>query len=277
MFIFIGDLFVLVFSLTTSSSWIQVKQLCEEIKELKKSKSNEKHSSVLLLGNKLDQVTENRNKKTTVQHRCVDPIDAQNFASGFKSCFYSEISCKTLWGITNAFQSFLESSVLPVEILPSKHRRLSFDTSFERPKTRAGYKVRLVNGQIAHQSQIVNNEAGSDTELNKPNQYNNNINNSSNNNANSPIEHSNNSFKKSFKKMAFRRQLGEACGKVLVNSRRPSIRSEMKLYEIKSDKKSMCRQYSLRNRRDIKSDDQYKNTRLRDFCFRFMRIFQKTK
>ncbi len=256
-------------------SWTQVKQLCKEIKELKKSKGNEKHSSVLLLGNKLDLVTENRIKKTILQHRCVDPIDAQNFAAGFKACSYSEISCKTLWGITSAFQSFFESSVLPVEVLPSKHRRLSFEASFDRPRNKTGYKGRLRNGQISNQTQAVNNESSSDTDLTYQN-TNTYIKNTVSNNTNG-FNRPNNSFKKSFKKMAFRRQLGEACGKTIVNSRRPSIRAEMKLYEMKSDKKSSSGQYRMSIRGEKKEESKCEKSLIQNFCFPFLRIFQKSK
>lgn len=262
--IFKGDLFVLVFSLTDMRSYIQVKQLCEEIRELKKAK-NEKQctSNILIFGNKLDQVIENRVKnKGPLQQRCVDSIDAQSFAATFKSCYYSEISCKTLWGITGGFMNLLENSSLPMEILPTKHRRLSLEEMSSNKRRARTSKTRV--GRVQIDSQSVNSSGDENT---KP-KYSSKIG-----------ADGNNSFKKSFKKMGFRRQLEEARGKVLLNSRRPSIRSEMKLLEIKSDKKSGNVQFSLQTRL-TKSQKKIQNSKESNlsssFFSRIVRCFKKS-
>jgi hypothetical protein len=208
-YLFLGDIFILVFSLTDINSYVQIKTLCDEIKELKKTKNLDKNiSNILILGNKLDQVMDARNKKTTLQQRCVDPIDAQNFALTFKSCYYAEISCKTEWGISTAFHEFLEKCQMPIEIMPSKHRRLSYDENLDQqPQITRGY-FKAFKSKQAH-----NDTKSGD------NSYN--------------FQRSSN-LRRSIKKLTFQRQFGEAYGQILLNTRRPSIRSDMKLLEQKT-------------------------------------------
>lgn len=212
---------MLVFSLTDINSYIQVKTLCEEIKELKKTKNLDKKvlsTNILILGNKLDQVMDARNKKVQLQTRCIDPIDAQNFALTYKSCFYSEISCKTDWGVSTAFHDFFEKCHFPIELLPTKHRRLDFDENFDqKPFFTRGY---FSKSRVNHVSRDVTNKTDGEAKSKRPL-------------SRHGVENS--SLRKSFKKLTFQKQFNESYGKVLVNFRRPSIRSEMKLCELKAD------------------------------------------
>ena len=170
-----------------------------------------------------------------------------------------------MWGLTNAFHNFLDKSNLPLEILPTKHRRLSFERSFNfrHEKTRdkkSMHKLRLpqVNELGNNHSSIT--DVPSIAEIKTSNK----------------LEIDDN--REGFKKMAFRRQLSEACGKILTNSRRPSIRSEMKLLEMKSDKKTKTGQYSFKNRmaKKISNPDQYKKNKFQLFISGVIKLFQKS-
>lgn len=235
---------MLVFSLTDVNSYIQVKTLCEEIKDLKKTKNPDKKAlttNILILGNKLDQVMDARNKKVPLQTRCIDPIDAQNFALTYKSCYYSEVSCKTDWGTSTAFHDFFEKCQLPIELLPTKHRRLDFDENFDqKPHFTRGYfgKTRINNSN----RDVANKPNGSPRGKRPLSRH--------------GLENS--SFRKSFKKLAFHKQFNESYGKVLVNFRRPSIRSEMKLCEMKSDS-SKKGQYTLKRNSHEGTKDKINN------------------
>ncbi len=108
-----GDLFILVFSLDDIDSYIQMKQLLKIIFELKRSKT----IPILIIGNKLDCLIEKK-----IISRCFDQNEMQQFLSSYKSCVYSEVSCKNLIGIDLAFQKLFDISNLPKEMSPSKHK-----------------------------------------------------------------------------------------------------------------------------------------------------------
>jgi small GTP-binding protein len=108
-----GDLFILVFSVDDIDSYIQMKQLLRLIFELKRSKK----IPILIIGNKLDCLIDKK-----IPGRCVDISEMHHFFSVYKSCIYSEISCRTGTGIDSAFQKFFDMSNLPKEISPSKHK-----------------------------------------------------------------------------------------------------------------------------------------------------------
>jgi dexamethasone-induced Ras-related protein 1 len=92
-----GDIFVLVFSIDDVDSYVQVKQLCELIKDLKKTKQDKNNSvsaSILILGNKLDYLLENK-----ITNRPFEPVELQQFALSNKASYYYEVSCKNLHGL----------------------------------------------------------------------------------------------------------------------------------------------------------------------------------
>lgn len=169
-----------------------------------------------------------------------------------------------MWGLTNAFHNFLDKSNLPLEILPSKHRRLSFERSFNFRHEKVRDKKATFKVRLPQVSEVENNSSvayvPSIAEIKSGNR----------------LEKEDN--RDGFKKMAFRRQLGEACGKILMNSRRPSIRSEMKLLEMKSDKKTKTGQYSFKNRmaKKISNPGQNKKNKFQLFISSIVKIFQKS-
>lgn len=237
---FQGDLFVIVFSIDDIDSYLQVKQLCELIIELKKTKQDSKHHNtnvpILIIGNKLDYLLENK-----ILQRCVDLSEMQQFASSLKSSIFCEISCKNLMGLDNAFEKLFTQANLPVEMIPSKHRRISLNLDLSKPQN--GRCLQPLNGLADSAFTAFTNISGNPVK-----------NNSLRFQKDSPTNHSNHlstveregSFKlqakKSFRKMTFRRQLTEACGAVWINARRPSIKSELKLLQVKSNRNFIYRQ-----------------------------------
>lgn len=290
--IMIGDLFVLVFSLDDIDSYFQVKQLCELIIKLKKNKQDSKNSNnnlnipILILGNKLDYLLENK-----IAARCVDLNETQQFASQFK-CLYSEISCKNKIGLDSAFERFFTQATLPVEMIPSKHRRVSLNLDLTKPQftkqsiqhqcsSPGGPNSSSANaGAEGRGSFKLGGKGSSFKRQNRSAQNNNNLtiaNTSGNSNSFSnlsatpsfgnsrePSAHNGEtastitfasntlnveregsfkmSAKKSFRKMTFRRQLTEAYGTVWLNARRPSIRAELKLLQVKTNGKDFFNQ-----------------------------------
>ena len=253
-------------------SYVQVKQLCEEIKELKKIKHHDSRrlsSSILILGNKVDLLDNNKKK------RCVEYAEVQQFCAAFKSCcMYADISCKTLCGLSMAFEAVLIKANLPIEMIPAKHRRLSLNPDAASRS--------CINNHLPHSNES-NSRSGDSVSLKDSYAF------SKENKQGSLKE-----VRRSFKKMTFRRQqLSEACGTILINSRRPSIRSEMKLLESKSDKsKSKISHYNFKTRITansapntngheinhnsiLNSDDFCNKSRLQSFFFNFRRIFHK--
>ena len=99
-----GDIFILVFSLDDLKSFFQIKQILKMIFELKRSKI----LPILIIANKLDVLVDKK-----IQHRCVDLDEIQSLLQVYKSCVYSEISCKNLLGLELAFQKMLAISNLP--------------------------------------------------------------------------------------------------------------------------------------------------------------------
>jgi small GTP-binding protein len=95
--IMLGDLFIVVFSIDDIDSYTQMKKICEQIIEIKKLKQNSKvNSPILVVGNKLDLLYDNR-----IKSRCFNSVDFEKFLSTFKSTFYHETSCKNSIGTEN--------------------------------------------------------------------------------------------------------------------------------------------------------------------------------
>jgi small GTP-binding protein len=214
-----GDIFVLVFSIDDVDSYVQVKQLCELIRELKKTKQDGKNSMnvpVLVLANKLDNMLENRQLT-----RGFDTTELQQqIVVTNKSCVFYEVSCKSLIGLDSAFEIFFNQANLPVEMTPARHRRVSLNLDLTKPQfvkhsanepqaTAVGARG-TINRQV---SGTGSGASGGDNLLG--------------------VERRG-SQKKSFRKMTFRKQLNEACGAVWLNARRPSIRAELKLLQLKN-------------------------------------------
>ena len=214
-----GDLFVLVFSIDDIDSYLQVKQLAEQIIELKKTKQsgNSLNIPILILGNKIDYLIDNK-----VSHRCVDLADAQQYATSFKSCYFCEVSCKGLIGLEFAFEKLFNLASLPIEMVPSRHRRVSLNLDLTKPQF--GKQALCATDSVSSE------DKGSTIQNSK---------NVSPKTGDSFLGEREGSFKqtakRSFRKMTFRPKLVEACGTVWLNARRPSIRAELKLLQIKTN------------------------------------------
>jgi small GTP-binding protein len=214
-----GDIFVLVFSIDDVDSYVQVKQLCELIKELKKSKQDAKSSMnvpVLVLANKLDYLTDKR-----AARRGYDSAELQQqILAANKSCVFYEVSCKHLIGLDLAFEALFNQASLPVEMTPARHRRVSLNLDLTRPQFVRYSEPTVTSPKVGNKT----NDAGSHS----PNPG---------GGGGGPallgVEPHGKS-KRSFRKMTFRRQLSEACGAVWLNARRPSIRAELKLLQLKN-------------------------------------------
>ncbi|CAF0979821.1 unnamed protein product [Brachionus calyciflorus] len=261
-----GDLFVLVFSIDDIDSYLQVKQLTELIVELKKSKQDQRNSTVpiLILANKLDYLLESR-----ITQRCVDSSDTQQFVSSFKSCLYSEISCKTSFGLDNGFEKLFNLANLPIEMIPSKHRRVSLNLDLTKPQF-----SRQLCTQQSSDPFVINNQTHDIKKNHKiTNDSNSFVTGNGNSSSNSIQVDREGSFKstakKSFRKMTFRKHLTEACGTVWLNARRPSIRAELKLLQVKSNGKFTFNQSGLA-RNNVKKQliRKYKQPR----CFKNIRL-----
>lgn len=242
-------MFVLVFGIDDIDSYFQIKQLCELIVELKKTKQDQRCSNVpiLILGNKIDYLLENK-----LSSRCIDLIETQQFVSTFKSCMYSEISCKNLMGLDSAFEKWFSFANLPGEMIPSKHRRVSLNLDLTKPQ---------FSRYLANQNSdpiIANHNFTSKNGQRIPNEATSYVtgNGISSTSSGYPMGERDGSFKqtakKSFRKMTFRKQLTEACGTVWLNARRPSIRAELNLLKIKSNGKFTMKKTGLGHDTSIK-------------------------
>lgn len=121
----------MVFSLDNVESYTQVKSLLQLIVELKKPSSkpeNGRHStSVLVVGNKLDLLMENK-----IASRCVELGDIQQMVAstaGPKTAVYTEISALNAMGIETAFERLFSLASLPLEMLPQRHRTVDLNLS----------------------------------------------------------------------------------------------------------------------------------------------------
>ena len=233
-------MFVLVFSIEDIDSYVQIKQLCEQIRELKKNKhesrNNNSNVPILIVCNKLDLLLDNK-----INNRCVNLTDAQQFASSLKSCIYSEVSCKNRIGMDSAFEKLFIQANLPIEMLPSKHRRVSLNLDLTKPQfTKQSFQPQMSNPSEGNGSSSPNGVMNEKLKyLNKDENLTLAGKKESNFTKNSLCVESEGSFKvsakKSFRKMTFRRPLTEACGAVWLNARRPSIRAELKLLQLKTN------------------------------------------
>jgi hypothetical protein len=163
-----------------------------------------------------------------VSAKCVEPAEVQEHIQSFKSCIYAEVSCKKLIGLDQAFENLFTSANLPVEMVPSKHRRVSLNLDLTKPQFSKHCEINesTSNSSAYLNVRPVNREGG--TVRFKEN---------SSNSLKINCEREGSlraSAKKSFRKMTFRRHISEACGTVWLNARRPSIRAELKLLKIKS-------------------------------------------
>lgn len=257
-----------MYSIDDIDSYLQVKQLCELIMELKKSKQDHHRNShnipILILGNKLDYLLDNK-----ITSRCVDTNETQQFTSSLKSCIYSEISCKNLIGLDSSFEKLFTQANLPVEMIPSKHRRVSLNLDLTKPQFTRQNIIQAANQQLAN-SQIDKEKEtgctttyctkGSNKVYNDSSSYVNGNGVSSTSNSLMNVDREGSfkmTAKKSFRKMTFRRQLTEACGAVWLNARRPSIRAELKLLQVKSNGNFSYHQGGLnrKNKQPIRTRD----------------------
>lgn len=219
-----GDLFILPFSLDDIDSYNQVKHLCQEIREIKKTKHDKYNYPILILGNKLDWISDG------IKNRCVDTNYIEQFASTVKSCIYGEVSCKTSKGLEDTFTRIFTLTSIPIEMLPSKHRRvyLKFDIS----KPTHNLNSNEIGEEIRETSRFSRFKPLNETSLESTGFSSNNF-------------EREGSFKshamKNIKRMTFRRTLNDARGVTQFNARRPSIQTELNLLQIKSKSKNQNR------------------------------------
>lgn len=204
-----GDVFVLPFSLDDIDSFNQVKNLCQEIRELKKV-NRKTNFPILILGNKLDTI---KDSKT----RCVDAATIELLLSSMKSCIYAETSCRTTRGLDEAFQKVFTMASMPIEMLPAKHRRILLN--FEQSKSS---HLPVPVGEIRTNRLMAFKESHG-------NNTNNNI------SLEPPSEGSQKSASK--KRLTFRRNLMDARGVAHFNVRRPSIQTELNNLQKKTNVK----------------------------------------
>jgi hypothetical protein len=241
---FKGDLFVLVFNLDDIDSYMQMKKLCEQIMEIKKQKNHAKiYIPILIIGNKLDYILDNK-----IKNRCYNSADFEKFLTTIKTACYNETSCKNNIGLDRAFEKYFFQSNLPIEMIPSKHRKVSLNLDLTKPLFPKNSK----NDEENCNNNSDNNNNNSQRSIRSKNtsfkrkkdsagiqSENNSINSTSNVSANDQTLQPKSSFKnyarKSLRKMTFRRHLSEACGAVWLNARRPSIRAELNLLKIKTN------------------------------------------
>ena len=202
-----GDIFILPFSLDDIDSYNQVKNLCQEIHEIKKVNRKKNNFPILILGNKLDILKESRT-------RCVDLATVELFASTMKHCIYADISCRTQRGIEDAFQKLFTSYSMPIELLPTKHRRIYLNPEQTKSSHLAFETVRPV-GETRSNRKMAFKEA--------------------HNNRFETREGSIKKMTKNIKRMTFRRTLNDARGVAYFNVRRPSIQTELKNLQKKSN------------------------------------------
>ena len=220
---------MLVFDINDVDSYVQVRQLCDMVRELKKTKIDSKNSNsvpILILGNKLDILLESKMNK----NRSPDSVEMQQITSSNKSCVFYEVSCKSLIGLDVAFEDFFHQANLPVEMIPSKHRRVSLNLDLTKPQfvghssqqtvSSTKQKINEANSCLASTAggacsgvSFGGKESAADVERQGSGKS---------------------SAKRSFRKMTFRKHLTEAYGAVWLNARRPSIRAELKLLQLKN-------------------------------------------
>jgi len=195
----------------------------KRIKPESRSNSNRSNVPILILGNKLDLVLDHK-----VSSKCVELAEVQEHIQPFKSCIYAEVSCKKLIGLDQAFEKLFTLANLPVEMVPSRHRRVSLNLDLTKPQFS---KHSETNESTSNASTYLNvnpvSREGGTVRFKE---------NSSNSLRINPEREGSlkASAKKSFRKMTFRRHISEACGTVWLNARRPSIRAELKLLKIKT-------------------------------------------
>ena len=200
--IMIGDIFIVVFSLDDIDSFVKMKNTCEQIVEIKKLKHHTKiNVPILIIGNKLDLLYENR-----IKSRCFNSVDFDKFISTLKNIYYHETSCKFTIGLEKAFEDIFYQSFLPIEMVPSKHRRISFNLDLTKP---------LFDNDFDLNKMPTINSIDDISPRSSFKQY----------------------ARKSIRKMTFKKNSSEPCGTVWLNARRPSIRAELNLLQIKQSLK----------------------------------------
>ncbi len=203
-----GDVFILPFSLDDIDSYNQVKNLCQEIREIKKVNRKKRNFPILILGNKLDTLKENRT-------RCVDVATVELFAAAMKYCIYADVSCRSQRGIEDAFQKLFTTFSIPIELLPTKHRRIYLNPEQTKTSHLSSHDTMRPVGETRSNRLMAFKEAH-----------------------NNRFETREGSFKKmtkNIKRMTFRRTFNDARGVAYFNVRRPSIQTELKNLQKKSN------------------------------------------
>lgn len=87
--------------------------------------------------------------------------------------------------------------------------------------------------------------------------------------------------KKSFRKMTFRPKLVEACGTVMLNARRPSIRSELKMLNTKTDKSFFYHRHQSVDTKLLLNSNYQRNDSVTQFVIqkarKFFSCFKKSR
>ena len=118
-FYFSGDIFVLVYSITSRDSFEEVTRLRNQILDCKsqcKLGSRKQQSiPIVLVGNKLDREKE----------RVIDKSEAESLIYGQPSSDFLETSAKKDINIDQIFVRLFQLAKLPTEMSPSLHRRVT--------------------------------------------------------------------------------------------------------------------------------------------------------
>lgn len=119
VFVFTGDVFILVFSLDNRDSFQEVQRLKRQIHETKsclRNKTKEKVDVPLVIcGNKCDRDF----------YREVQDEEIEKLIGGDEHCAYFEISAKKNTNVDQMFQTLFTMAKLPNEMSPDRHCKVS--------------------------------------------------------------------------------------------------------------------------------------------------------
>ncbi|WAQ97285.1 RHES-like protein [Mya arenaria] len=130
-----GDLFILVYDITSRESFLECHQILEQLYESKRQQlgSNQTHLPipVMLVGNKLD-----------ADHaRTVHSSEGRSLASSDNRYFdVLEVSAKLNINIVDIFVRLFQIAELPTEMCPQAHRKVT--PSYPEKSSRKGWNIR---------------------------------------------------------------------------------------------------------------------------------------
>ncbi|KAJ3600461.1 hypothetical protein NHX12_031442 [Muraenolepis orangiensis] len=144
-----GDVFVLVFSLDSRESFLEVQRLKRQIHETKSCLKNKTKESadapVVICGNKCDRGDFHRQVTEEEVERLVAGDEGTDIGTG-TCCAYFEISAKRNANVDLMFQTLFTLAKLPAEMSPDRHRNVSpqccEEAALRRKSFRGGKKAK---------------------------------------------------------------------------------------------------------------------------------------